>query len=84
MENVEKRLDINLVTGKSFNFNFTDKFNDKTVFCEIRSNQTYVIYNKPMYTGFSLLDLSKTVSDDYLYNFIKQQYHNKTCTLDTH
>lgn len=93
MENVDKRIDMKLVThwekiGKRRGAEILmskPNFKDRVIFCEtlvaIQFNRTSVLYDKPMYVGFSILDISKTVIYDFFYNFLKQQYHNKVSLL---
>ena len=41
--------------------------------------------NKPVYLGLSILDLSKTVMYELLYNYVKPKYgeNEKLCYMDT-
>ena len=45
--------------------------------------KTEVYFNKPVYVGQAILDLSKTLMFDFHYNFIKKKYHNKAELLFT-
>ena len=36
--------------------------------------KTRLLFNKPVYLGMCILDLSKTLMYDFLYNYIKQKY----------
>lgn len=95
MENVDKRIDMKLVShwekvGKRRGAEIlTSKpnFKDRVIFCDtlvaIQFNRTSILYDKPMYVGFSILDISKTVMYDFFYNFLKQQYHNNVSLLYT-
>lgn len=88
IENVDKRSDIKLVTKWSYKYgkkicarNLISKPNFKsgTVFDEnlvaIQMNKVKVTYNKPIYIGFCVLDLSKTLMYDFHYNYMKKKYN---------
>ena len=39
--------------------------------------------NRPAYVGMCILDFSKTLMNDFHYNYIKKKYDNKTRLLFT-
>ena len=41
--------------------------------------------NKPIYLGFSILEISKTLMHDFWYDYIKPKYQSnaKLCYMDT-
>ncbi|XP_030766283.1 uncharacterized protein LOC115890241 [Sitophilus oryzae] len=95
MENVDRRVDVRLVTEWEKNKrkdgaeNLIAKpyFKDLTVFSEnlvaIQMQKISITYNKPIYVGFSILDISKTVMYDFFYNFLKPLYKDNVALLYT-
>nr|WP_253308882.1 DNA polymerase [Rickettsia endosymbiont of Ceutorhynchus assimilis] len=95
MENVEKRVDIKLIThweniGRKLGAEAwisKPHFKDVTIFGEnlvaIHMAKQKVIYDKPIYVGFAILDISKTIMYDFLYSYIKPKYGNKATLLYT-
>ena len=53
--------------------------------CAVRTLRTSVKLNKPIFVGFSILDLSKLLMYDFHYSVIKQRYGNfaQLCFTDT-
>ena len=90
MENLRKRVDIKLVkTDRIENeklrkiiakatFKRRVKFSDDL--SAIHVNKTKLTLNKPIYVGFSVLDLSKYLMYDWYYNKLKKKY-GENCTL---
>jgi len=67
MENIEKRLDIRLVTDetKALNLAALPNYESRIIFDEnlvaVHMKQTNLVYIKPIYLGMCILDLSKTL-----------------------
>ncbi|XP_022809736.1 uncharacterized protein LOC111346730 [Stylophora pistillata] len=80
MENIRKRVDVRLVTREEKAKKLTNKVNFKhcTIFSEdlsaIHMGKTQILFNKPLYLGMSILDISKTLMYDFHYNYIKPKY----------
>ena len=89
MENIRNRVDIKLVTDKKKarklaakpNFNHCNIFSEDLV--AIHMKKTKLVFNKPVYLGMSILDLSKTLMYELHYNYIKQKYGDKAKLLFT-
>lgn len=86
MENLFKRLCVKLIktwnqSGKNYdarsliskpNFHSCSVFDENLV--AIQLNQTCVYYDKPLFIGFAILEISKTKMYDFYYSFIKNYY----------
>ena len=89
MENIRNRVDIKLVTDKKKAEKLAAKpiFKHCNIFCEdlvaIHMKKTKLKFNKPVYLGMSILDLSKTLMYDFHYNYIKQKYGDRAKLLFT-
>ncbi|CAH1107474.1 unnamed protein product [Psylliodes chrysocephalus] len=97
MENVEKRKTIHLSTHwentrgsigartliAKPEFKTCSVFNENLVAIHLSNVKVY--YDKPMYVGFSVLDISKTIIYEFFYGYIKQKYGDsaKLCYTDT-
>ena len=79
MENIRSRVDIQLTNCEKKALKLFAKTNyDKcTIFSEnlitVLMKKTKIIFNKPIYTGMSVLDLSKTLMFDFHYNYMKKK-----------
>ena len=89
MENIRNRVVINLVNDKKQAEKLSAKPNFKhcNIFSEdlvaIHMKKTKLDFDKPVYLGMCILDLSKTLMYDFHYNYIKQKYGNKAKLLLT-
>ena len=89
MENIRNRVDIKLVNNKKQaeklsakpNFNHCNIFNEDLV--AIHMKKTKLVFNKPVYLGMCILDLSKSLMYDFHYNYIKWKYGDKAKLLLT-
>ena len=82
MELVHKEKRLKRITAKP-NFNRVYIFNEDLVAAHCLS--TKITLNKPIYVGFAILDLSKTLMYDFHYGYIKQKYGSNAqlCFTDT-
>ena len=91
MENIRNRQDIRLATRKDQLKKLTSKpnFKRRTIFSEnliaVHMGKTHLKFNKPIYVGMSILDISKSLMYDFHYNYIKPKYGNRAelCFTDT-
>ena len=89
MENIRNRVDISLVNSekKAKKLAAKPSFKHCTIFsehlCAIDMKKKNLEFNKPVYLGASILDLSKTLMYDFHYNYIKPKYNEKAKLLFT-
>ncbi|CAG2208280.1 unnamed protein product [Mytilus edulis] len=89
MENLRKRTDIKLLNDQSKARKLISKptfhafkiFNDDLVAVHMLKQRLYL--NRPIYVGFTILDLSKTLMYDFHYNYIKDKYGSRATLLFT-
>ena len=89
MENIEKRVNVKLVTTKekAMKLSSDPNFESFTIFDEnliaIHMKREKLYYNKPIYLGMCILDLSKTLMYDFHYDYIKEKYGPRAKLLMT-
>ena len=90
MENISKRISIILInserdfekhTGKPTHI--AHKMFDKN-YAAIHEIKPVLALNKPIYVGFTVLELSKWLMYDFHYNFIKQHFDAELLFTDTY
>ena len=90
-ENIRKHRDIKLVTTDKRRNQLVSERSYHTTKCRsedllaIEMKKTKVKMNKPVYLGFSILEISKTLMYEFWYDYIKPKYQNnaKLCYMDT-
>ena len=89
MKNLRKRINVRLVNNEkdflkdiSRPTHVTNKLFDKD-YAAIHEIKPVVVFNKPIYVGFTILDLSKWMMYDFHYNFIKKNFHAELLFTDT-
>ena len=89
MENIRKHVNIKLVNNKKQAKKLAAKTNfehckifDKNLIA-IHMKNTRIVYDKPVYLGMCILNLSKTLMYDFHYNYIKKKYREKAKLLFT-
>ena len=89
IENIRKRQNIELVDNRKKAAKLSNKpnFDRATIFDKnliaVHMKKTEVYFNKPVYVGQAILDLSKTLMFNFHYNYIKEKYGNKAELLFT-
>ena len=89
IENIRKRQNVILVDDGRLANKLSSKpnFERLTIFDEklvaVHMKKTKVYFNKPVYVGQAILDLSKTLMFDFHYNYIRKKYGNKAELLFT-
>ena len=89
IENIRKRQNIFLIDNRKKAVKLTSRpnFDRATIFDKnliaVHMKKTEVYFNKPVYVGQAILDLSKTLMFDFHYNYIKKKYKDKAELLFT-
>ena len=88
-ENIRNRIDVRLLNNKKAGLKLSTKpnFSHTVIFdedlCADRMKKLRIYFNKPVYLGQNILDISKTLMYDFHYNYIKNKYHDKAKLLMT-
>ena len=89
IENIRKRQNVELVDDRKKAHKLSSKpnFDRATIFDEhliaVHMKKTEVYFNKPIFVGQTILDISKTHMFDFHYNYIRVKYGNKAELLMT-
>ena len=89
MENIRNRVNIKLLTRRKIANKYVSKpnFRKFTIFDEnliaVHLAKTDLLLDKPIFTGASILDISKTLMYDFHYDYIKEKYGDKAKLLFT-
>ena len=89
MENLRKRINVRLVNNARNYKKYVSKpsFVSQKIFSKdlvaIHEIKPVLTLDKPIYIGFSILDLSKLFRYDYHYNYIKRKFDAKLLFTDT-
>ncbi|XP_066916398.1 uncharacterized protein [Clytia hemisphaerica] len=90
MENMRKRRKVNLVTAPNSLRRFVAQpsFKKLHIFHEnlvgVERIQQNIVLNKPIYIGFTVLDLSKILMYDFHYKYIKQRFPERKISIIVH
>ena len=89
LEDIRNRVDVKLVSDREKARKLVSKINFKrfNIFSEnlvgIHMKKTSLFFNKPIYLGMSILDISKSIMYEFHYNYSKQKYGDKAKLLFT-
>lgn len=89
MENIRKRVDVRLVTNEKQALKFVAKpnFDRRVVFIEnlavVYMKKTKIKFDKPVYFGACILDISKILMYDFHYGFVQKMYRDDARLLFT-
>ena len=89
IENIRKRQNVELVDDRKKALKYSSKpnFDRATIFDEnlvaIHMKKTEVYFNKPIYIGQAILDISKTLMFNFHYKYIRKNYGDKAELLMT-
>ena len=89
LENIRYTVDIGIISSNKFakklaanpNYGRCTIFDENFIGVHIRKTKLY--FNKPVYRGMSILDLSKSLMYDFHYNHIKTKYEDNAKLLFT-
>ena len=89
LENIRNSVDIPLISSDKVAQKLATKSNydccmilDENLIA-VHMKKTKLYFNKPVYLGMSILDLSKSLMYDFHYNYIKTKYGDKEKLLFT-
>ena len=89
IENIRKRQNIELVDNRKKAVKLTSRpnFDRCTIFDKnliaVHMKKTEIYFNKPVYVGQAILDLSKTLMFNFHYKYIREKYGNRAELLMT-
>ena len=89
MENLQKRIKVRSINKAEYFLKYTSKptcITHKILgkdYAAIQEIKPVLILNKPIYVGFTVLDLSKWKMYDFHYNFIKKNFDTEWFFTDT-
>ena len=89
IENLRKRINVRLVNNEKDFLKYTSrptyvtqKLFDKD-YAAIHEIKPFLVLNKPIYVGLTVLDFSKWMMYDFHYNFIKKEFDAELLFTDT-
>ena len=89
MENLRKRISVEIMNNDKNYLKHTSKptfFSPKIfdkIYAAIHEIKPILTLNKPIYAGFTVLELSKWLMYDFYYDFIKRNFNVELLLTDT-
>ena len=89
MENLRKKINVRLINNEKDLLRYTSRqtYITRKIFgkdyAAIHEIKPVLILNKPIYIGFTVLDLSKWKMYGFRYNFIKKKFNAELLFTDT-
>ena len=89
MENIRKRVNVKLVTSedKARKLIAQPNYETRTIFSKhltaVHMKKTGLYFNKPVYLGAAIFDISKTLMYGFHYEYVKPKYGEKAALLLT-
>ena len=89
MENLRKRVNVKLINNAKVYVKSVSRptFVSQKIFSKnlvaIHKIKLILLLNKPIYVGFSVLELSKLLMYDFHYNYFKEKYDARLLFTDT-
>ena len=89
MENLRKRINVRIVNNEKYYLKHVSKvtFISRKIFnknyAAVHEIKPVSTLNKPIYVGFTVLELSKWLMYDFHYNFIKKHFGDELLFTDT-
>ncbi|XP_075210257.1 uncharacterized protein LOC142317586 [Lycorma delicatula] len=83
MENVRKRLNLELVSSEKRLMKLISKpsFKDRIIYdeslCAVQCAKEKILFDKPIYVGLTVLELSKTLMYDFHYDVMRRRFGSK-------
>ena len=89
IENITKRQNVILVDNKDMAYKLSSKpnferskiFDENLIACHMKKTEVY--FNKPIYVGQAILDLSKTLTFDFHHTYIRKKFGDRAELLFT-
>ena len=89
MENLRKRINVRLVNNKKDFLKYTSRPTHITHknfgknYAAVHEIKPVLMLNKPIYVGFTVLELNKCLMHDFHYSFIKKHFDAELLFTDT-
>ena len=87
MENIRKRISVKLITNNNVRCVSKPNFISQKIFSKnfiaVHQTKSVLTLDKPIYVGFSILELSKLLMYEFHYEYVKNKFDAKLLFTDT-